>query len=40
MSLPTMMRHIVAREPGPPEVLTLTCPKDAAEVERVIRGAA
>lgn len=25
---------------GAPEVLTLTCPKDAAEVERVIRGAA
>jgi putative PIG3 family NAD(P)H quinone oxidoreductase len=24
MSLPTMMRHIVAREPGPPEVLTLS----------------
>src|SRR5438067_7938741 len=24
MSLPTMMRHIVAREPGPPDVLTLT----------------
>jgi NADPH2:quinone reductase len=24
MPLPTMMRHIVAREPGPPEVLTLT----------------
>ena len=24
MSLPTTMRHIVAREPGPPDVLTLT----------------
>ncbi len=24
MPLPTMMRHVVAREPGPPDVLTLT----------------